>query len=127
MRYMKRYFFALVAVMCFVSITNAQKPAILTSPDKSISVRFRLDDAGALTYAVMRNGKEVLESSQLGIIREDGDFSKGLTFASGAKTREVTDKYILENAKRRNNVYKANRLELGMKNAKGDLMTIIFQ
>jgi hypothetical protein len=127
MRYMKRYFSTLLAVILFVDCSYAQNLDIVTSPDKKISIRCRFDESGSLTYVVMNNGKVVLEPSQLGVIREDGDFSKGLKFLSISKIQEVTDKYILANAKRRNNVYKANRLEMMVKNAKGDLMNIIFQ
>src|SRR5688572_26035865 len=67
LRYMKRYFFVLFAIILFADIAYAQNLDIVTSPNKQISVRCRLDDAGSLTYVVLHNGKEVLEPSQLGI------------------------------------------------------------
>ena len=117
-----------LSILCFlISFGTAQEPALITSPDKMISVVCRLDASGQVNYTVQRGNTLVLEASRLGIVRQDADFTKNLSLISAPQMKKVSDKYTLFNAKRRSNIYNANQAILHLKNGSGQLMDIIFQ
>lgn len=98
----------------------------VSSPDKRIVVKVGLTGA-KLYYAVNAQGAPVIIKSKLGLIREDQDFSQGLTFASVTAATTVSDAYDLATAKRKNIVYKATKRVFHLKNKAGKLMDVIFQ
>jgi alpha-glucosidase len=99
----------------------------IASPDGSLVVDFRLDEAGAPRYAIRLNDKLVLQESRLGLIRTDADFSHGLRFLSGSPVVTVRDRYEILTAKRRLNDYRATRKVFHLQTATGNRMDIIFQ
>ncbi|WP_207511311.1 glycoside hydrolase family 97 protein [Longitalea luteola] len=124
---MKKLVALCVTIFIACSVSLGQSSAItITSPDRSIQVTCRLNE-GKPTYSVQYKNSVVLEPSQLGLARADGDFSKALTQTGITPVSTVTDKYRLVTGKRRNNVYRANRQVIHYKNAAGDLMDIIWQ
>jgi len=116
-----------ILLSAFGLSTFAQKNFTLQSPDKGISVQFMLSKNGNASYSVKRNSAVVLESSKLGLIREDGDFSKQLSFVSASAVSPVSDSYELLTAKRRFNTYKANKQIFHLKSASGQPLDVIFQ
>lgn len=116
-----------IAVL-FTYCSYAQTSTItISSPDKLIQVTCQLNGEGKPTYSVQYKNSVVLESSQLGLVRPDGDFSKGLTIATAAQPSIVKDQYHLVTGKRQQNVYTANRQVIHYKNAAGGLMDLIWQ
>ncbi|OQP67219.1 alpha-glucosidase [Niastella vici] len=110
------------------SVSYAQSPTVnISSPDKSIKVTCSLDASGKPQYSVQYKGSAVLETSLLGLVRADGDFSQSLTQTGSDPVKIVKDKYRLETGKRQNNEYTANRQVIHYKNAAGGLMDIIWQ
>lgn len=99
----------------------------IASPDGSLVVNFRLDEAGAPRYAIRLNDKLVLQESRLGLIRTDADFSHGLQFLSASPVVTVRDRYEILTAKRRLNDYRANRKLFHLQTGAGQKMDIIFQ
>jgi hypothetical protein len=99
----------------------------ISSPDKTIQVTCLLDGEGKPSYSVQYKNNVVLESSQLGLVRPDGDFSKGLVKTSVTPPAIIKDHYKLVSGKRQNNVYTANRQVIHYKNAGGSLLDIIWQ
>lgn len=97
-----------------------------TSPNGQVEVRFHLDATGRPTYAVTRQGRPVIESSHLGITRDDADFSSGLTLVRADRVQGITDRYEILTAKRRHNVYRANRRTLHL-NAPSGRVDLVFQ
>ncbi|MBW4891059.1 glycoside hydrolase family 97 protein [Mucilaginibacter sp. HMF5004] len=81
----------------------------------------------SICYAITRDGQKALQSSKLGIVREDGDFSKDLILLSASPVSLITDFYQLSTIKRHNNTYKASKRIFHFKNPDGKLMDIIFQ
>lgn len=97
------------------------------SPNRQIVVDFSVKNQQA-NYAVSFQGKTVLASSSLGLIREDGDFSKGLSLLSTTKPIIlVKDQYSIKTTKKSNITYTANRQVFNLKNAEGKKIDIIFQ
>lgn len=108
------------------SLQPAQAISI-TSPDSRISVDFNLDSNGVARYKISLNGKQVLQPSRLGLIREDADFSKRLRLLKEYAVEQVSDDYSLLTIKRRINHYVANRKVIALQGANGESMQIIFQ
>ncbi len=106
----------------------AQPPQVrITSPDKKIGVAVYLNESGQPFYTTNYENNVVLKPSRLGLIREDGDFSRGLTMLSPSATEKVTDNYQMVYAKRKNCLYQANKRVLQFRNAAKQLMDVIFQ
>lgn len=104
-----------------------EKRQIITSPDRNISVHFRMSKNKNPCYMVRYNGKFILGESKLGIIREDEDFSRNLSLDSASKIETIQDDYEMRMGKKRKNSYIANRKIFHLKNANGKKMDIIFQ
>jgi len=110
-------------VMCAkASIAQTDRYSIF-SPDKKIEL---VCSPKKLIYAVSCNGEQVLSDSKLGLIREDDDFSKGLTLIKISKPTLVTQDYKMVNAKKSSISYKASQAVLEFKSSKGNRMNIIF-
>src|SRR5690606_32376469 len=82
---------------------------------------------GKATYSVLAGNATILESSKLGLLREDADFSKSLSLESASAVYVVSDQYELLTSKRKLNAYKANKQVYRLKNSSGQLMDVIFQ
>lgn len=96
------------------------------SPNRQIVVDFSIKNHQA-KYSVSFQGKTVLASSSLGLIREDGDFTKGLALLGSSKPTLVKDQYTIRTTKKSNITYTANRQVFKLKNAQGKKLNIIFQ
>jgi alpha-glucosidase len=102
-------------------------PVSVASPDGRLVVDFHLNDAGAPRYAVRLDGRPVLMESQLGLVRDDADFSWGLKLIGASASELVRDHYEILTAKRRINTYQANRREFHLQASAGQKLDIIFQ
>lgn len=109
------------------SLLQAQSSAALKSPDGHLAVEFKLNADHAPTYLVRSGGQVVLPESRLGLIRDDADFSRGLTLAAASPVEAVADDYELLTAKRRHNSYRGNRQVFHLATAAGKKMDVIFQ
>ncbi|MBO9199808.1 MULTISPECIES: glycoside hydrolase family 97 protein [Niastella] len=120
---------ALCITMLLVCISSFAQSSDVTifSPDRSIQVTCHLDSEGKPSYSVQYKNSTVLETSQLGLVFRDGDFSKGLTKTMVTPVTVVKDKYKLVTGKRQNNIYTANHQVIQYKNATGSLLDIIWQ
>jgi alpha-glucosidase len=99
----------------------------VSSPDGKLSVEFALTEAGAPVYEVKRDGELILQQSRLGLVRDDADFSRGLTSVGESEVERVEDSYEILTAKRRHNTYRANRKTFQLATAEGARMDVIFQ
>jgi len=115
----------IVAVFC-TSFSYAQQNGSykLSSPDQKIVLSCNPADA---TYSISFEGHTVLKNSRLGLIRSDGDFSKGLTLIRASSAKRIEDSYTMLNAKKKNISYVANELTVETKNAAGQKMDMIFR
>ena len=128
-KHMKRLVAILAVVLCSGAAGAAlgQTVTVIESPNGRLKVDFRLDAAGVPRYAIRLDGKPVLRDSRLGLVRDDADLSRGLSFLSASRTEAVRDRYEILTAKRRVNTYQANRRVLRLRAAAGQRMDIIFQ
>ena len=99
----------------------------VASPDGSLRVEMALDDAGRPTWRLLREGREVVAPSPLGIVGEGVDLSQGLAFSGADPARPVADDYELLTGKRRHNQYRANRRVFRWQDAKGQELAVAWQ
>ncbi|MEG8988601.1 glycoside hydrolase family 97 catalytic domain-containing protein [Ignavibacteria bacterium 4148-Me] len=103
------------------------EPYTVKSPDKKISVAFWLTPQGEPVYSVSHSGSLFLKESKLGIVRNDGDFSRSLSLDSVSNEMTVSDNYTLHHGKRRQCSYVANKRTFYLKNKDSKRIEIIFQ
>ncbi|WP_374164840.1 glycoside hydrolase family 97 catalytic domain-containing protein [Arcticibacter sp. MXS-1] len=125
---MKRSFLAVLFFLLYLSLAKAGVPGYsITGPDKTVQVTLSVGSGGTCYYSVTRNKKSVLEKSKLGLIREDADFSRGLSVVSASAPVSVSDRYVLRGGKRKVNSYQAVRRTFHLRNREGKKLDIIFQ
>jgi alpha-glucosidase len=113
------------------SATSLVPSTGIASPDGRILVEVTVNE-GQPSYTVSLDGKQVLRTSRLGVVREDADFTTGLAPTANYPNRvsrleKVEDRYELQTAKRRHNVYRANRRVIELQTAVGARMDIEVQ
>ncbi|HKE93952.1 MAG TPA: glycoside hydrolase family 97 catalytic domain-containing protein [Povalibacter sp.] len=101
-------------------------PATLASPDHRLQLTFSLTDEGEPRYSVQLAGKAVLNSSRLGLVRDDADFSQSLRLVSASPVTSFHDEYELLTIKRRLNRYDANRQSFDLQTRQGQPVQIQF-
>jgi hypothetical protein len=112
---------------CCSSALAAEATLHMESPDRHIKVEVQLDNHGSPHYSIVSAGKVVLEPSRLGLIRDDADFSTGLTFKAASGSERIEERYELLTSKRRNNHYVANRQVFHFETPSGKKLDVIFQ
>ncbi|MBL0327485.1 MAG: glycoside hydrolase family 97 catalytic domain-containing protein [Cytophagaceae bacterium] len=113
----------IVSGLSFQSFSQ-KNTASLFSPNKQLEV---ICDLKSNSYSVKFKGETVLKNSQLGITREDGDFSKNLRTVKISTPALVIDNYNMVNAKKSKISYKANESIWETINADGQKMNIVFR
>ena len=116
----------------FVWVINSCAPCAqysdtVPSPDGRIAAEFRLDESGTPRYTIALNGEPVLAESRLGLVRDDADFSVGLQLRGRSAVEVVEDRYEILTAKRRRNIYRANRRIFHLAAPDGKRMDVVFQ
>jgi hypothetical protein len=121
--------FIAALIICIGSLAAASgiKANSVASPNGRFKINFYLTVEGAPRYTIELDGKTVLLESQLGLVRDDADFSANLKLLSAPKTERVRDPYEILSAKRRVNNYLANRVVFHLRTVAGKKLDIIFQ
>jgi alpha-glucosidase len=99
----------------------------ISSPDEKISVFVWISGNKSAFYRIEFSGAIIIQQSNLGIIRNDSDFSNELSLEAVSDIETVKTDYELLQGKRRYCSYTANRRVFHLKNASGEKMDIIFQ
>jgi len=131
---MKTNIFSIIfvsALLCSCSILEISefKPSEpkIESPNGMITVNFSMSDNEKPFYSVRYEDAVIMQNSQLGIIREDGDFSKSLSLESISDIETVKINYEMLQGKRRRCSYVGNRRVFHLTNSAGEKMDVIFQ
>ena len=103
----------------------------IASPDGRILVNVTVAE-GRASYSVALDGKEILQKSRLGVVRDDADFSQGVDvtanyLARAGKLEKIDERYELLTSKRRQNAYRANRRVVELATPAGARMDLEFQ
>ncbi|ULC58033.1 glycoside hydrolase family 97 protein [Flaviramulus sp. BrNp1-15] len=122
---MKTYTLLLLLIIT-MSCSKKQDDTFFENSDKTIKVNFELNSNNSPTYKVFYKNKTIIDSSLLGIIREDSNFYSNLEIIEITGPNPIKDDYTLFHGKRKNNSYRANQYVVHMQNETGILMDIIF-
>jgi alpha-glucosidase len=114
-------------ILHVASTAVAQKMIEVSSPDKKLALQCSLDASGKVFYSIKYKGAALLQPSRMGIMRDDGDFSSGLSLIAASGMQLVKDSYTSFNAKKSRISYTANKRVISLKNGDGKKMNIIFQ
>lgn len=110
-------------IFCLTFTYSAETDFLIKSPDNNIIVHFGLSDDKRAFYRIDFSGTPVLLESRLGILREDADFTKALSFKSASVVEPINFEYSLVNRKC---FYHATRRVFHLKSFSGQHMDIIF-
>lgn len=124
---MKTNFSAFFLAMLFAACLTKATASIFVNSDKTIKVEFDLSPSKTPFYKVFHKDKIVINTSDLGIIREDANFYNDLKIISVSKAVPVKSSYSMLQGKRKYIVYSANQYTVHLQNKAGNLMDIIFQ
>ncbi|WP_269686283.1 glycoside hydrolase family 97 protein [Flavobacterium lacustre] len=124
---MKRVFLIAILWLTLTSFAEKKVDYIFVNTDKTIQITFRLDTNKSPYYTVRYHNKTVINASNLGIIREDGNFHTNLKIVSVSKPRPIKQTYSMLQGKQKNIAYSANQYTVSLKNSQGKSMNIIFQ
>ena len=116
--------------LLFVSLTSfVLKPNnyYFVNADKTLKIEFNLNSENTPSYKVFFKDKVVINTSELGIIREDANFYTGLQIVSVSKPMPIQSSYTMLQGKRKQISYTANQYTVSLQNNKGEAMDIIFQ
>lgn len=97
----------------------------VNSPDGQLMVKVFVQD-GQPQYSVTYKNQVMLENSPLGIITNEGDFSKNMRFAGAAKDA-VNKSYTQDKIKKSSIQYTATKLTYTVEDAKQRQLNIVFQ
>jgi hypothetical protein len=123
---MKKIF--LIALLGLSLSSFAEKPAyIFANPEKTVTVEFDLNQKNTPIYKVFYKDKLVINTSNLGIIREDANFYTDLKIIKVSEAKAVKSNYFILQGKRKNISYSANQYTVHLQNSNGNLIDIIFQ
>ena len=99
----------------------------VVSPNGRVVAEFRLDSEGAPRYGIRLGAEPVMQESRLGLVRDDADFTRGLRLSSASRVEPVEDRYEVLTAKRRQNLYRANRRVFHLERADGRRLDVVLQ
>lgn len=108
-------------------VMGSQNPIQILSPNKEINLSVWTTTEGSISYQIKFRDAIVLESSKLGIITREQDFSRKLTYKSASTNSIISKKYEAIQGKRRHNSYTANERILTWSNAQNKAISIRFQ
>ena len=103
---MKKMIYAAIAAL--QTLAAVAQVATVSSPDGRLKVNVDMKD-GHPVYAVLYDGKQMLDDSPLGFVANVGDYSQQLTFVSADESKIVND-YTLNRSKVSKVHYEANKL-----------------
>lgn len=109
------------------AVSSPAQRGTVESPDGKLSVEFNLTEGRRPVYLVKRQGQIVLQESRLGLIGEDVDFSKGLSYLGETDAGVIEDHYEILTAKRRHNTYRAHRKIFHLAADSGQKLDVVFQ
>lgn len=114
----------LIIISFLVTCVYGQDASV-TSPDGLLKVDIFVDE-GVPMYSASYKGKVMLEKSPLGLLTNEGDFSKGMRYLSAEKG-DINKEYTQDKIKRSQIQYAANTLTCTLQNANDKQIALEFQ
>lgn len=107
------------------SAVCAQDAMEVSGPDGHLNLRVAVEN-GHPVYSVTYKGNEMLGNSPLGLLTNEGDFTKNMVF-EGSAGGEVLKEYTQEKIKHSSVRYEANTLKCTFTNPSGNQLSVLFQ
>lgn len=118
----------LLLLIVLISATSCiDKHNSIKSPDNNIDVTIFTGETNKLCYSISYHNKDILLSSELGMLRSDGDFYNNLKFKTLSPINLKSEDYQLNNGKQKNINYTYNEATVETINADGVPMYITFR
>lgn len=114
-------------IFCIFLISSKllSQNAEVVSPDGKLKLNVAIEN-GQPVYMVSYNNKVMLENSPLGLVTNEGDFTKNMSFLNDS-TGIVRKRYELDKIKQSLVNYEANMLEFTIENVDKKQLSIVFQ
>jgi hypothetical protein len=122
----KIYSILLLALSLFSSAETPANYSFLNT-DKTIKVEFNLTPKKTPSYKVFYKNKLVINTSDLGIVREDANFYSDMKIVNVSEAKTVASNYSMLQGKRKNIHYAASEYIVSLQSKTGEAMEIIFQ
>jgi Glycoside hydrolase 97/Glycosyl-hydrolase 97 N-terminal/Glycosyl-hydrolase 97 C-terminal, oligomerisation len=117
---------ALLALLLASCSSGSKTNSSLSSPDNSITVDFGVNSKQQAWYLIKHNSQVVVDTSALGLVRKDADFSMALKVAEISDSEKAEDTYTMLTGKKKDIIYTANQKTLHLENEGGQKMDIVF-
>ncbi len=124
--------FAVLFLLTLISCSSGEDEWTLSSPNGAIYVTITLDKSdGSIFYTADLHHKDggkvrALDTSSLGLLRNDHDFSKDLQYGSHNR-EEIYEPYSTISGKRINDVNHCNEITLSFQHKSGEMLDVIFR
>jgi hypothetical protein len=123
---MKKIYSILLLVFSLFSFAETPANYSFINADKTIKVEFNLTLKKTPSYKVFYKNKLVINTSELGIVREDANFYTNMKIVNVSEVKTVASNYSMLQGKRKNIHYAANEYIVSLQNSTGEAMEIIF-
>ncbi|MDU1906592.1 MAG: glycoside hydrolase family 97 catalytic domain-containing protein [Dysgonomonas sp.] len=119
---MRKLFVLIFGVLCAWSLYS--QDISVSSPDGRLNVKVFVEE-GKPMYSVVYRNKPMLDSSPLGVITNEGDFSMNMKFVEKSEGK-VDKKYTQDKIKQAQVHYKANTLRCTFQDTKERQLSVLF-
>jgi len=119
---LKGFAFVLTTVVSSLTAQNV----VVNGPDGKLQVTVSCPEGGEASYFLVYNGKQMLESSPLGLETNLGSFIKGMKL-TGHREKQIDTTYTQSRIKASRIHYRANELVCSFANDKGQKADITFR
>ena len=123
---MKSYLNLFIIFFFLVSCHQEKSPFILKNSDNSITVELHSVVNKNLVYRVLKNNNVVIDSSHLGLIRDDFNFHNNLEILNISEPKLIKGNYTMFQGKQKHISYEANQYVVELKNENNKNLNIIF-
>ena len=124
---MKKIILVSLLALLLTSFVDDKKDYSFVNTDKTIKIAFELNQNKTPVYKVFFKDKLVINTSELGIIREDANFYTDLKIIKISEAKSIQSNYSMLQGKRKNISYTANQYVVQLQNKEGKSIEIIFQ
>lgn len=119
---LKGFAFVLTTVVSSLTAQNV----VVNGPDGKLQVTVSCSEGGEASYSLVYNGKQMLESSPLGLETNLGSFIKGMKL-TGHREKQIDTTYTQSRIKASRIHYRANELVVHLPNDKGQKADVTFR
>ncbi len=119
---LKGFAFVLTTVVSSLTAQNV----VVNGPDGKLQVTVSCSEGGEASYSLVYNGKQMLESSPLGLETNLGSFIKGMKL-TGHREKQIDTTYTQSRIKASRIHYRANELVCSFANDKGQKTDVTFR